>query len=153
MKNNRSRPINWNESPIKIAEESIISFKEKSEHNKSEAMFVLLAAIAFSLLTPVSIAIGGNVWFEKILPTLFPAIAAFCTLWFQTRKPQIQWVIYRRQQREIEWELLKYNQEVEEYEGPVNKDKILTKNLITIFKNSHEEWASNIPDSIPATPK
>jgi hypothetical protein len=113
----------------------------------------LLAAIAFSLLTPVSIAIGGNIWFEKILPTLFPAITTFCTLWFQTRKPQQQWVIYRRQQRELEWELLKYRQEIDDYELASNKDKVLTKNIISIFKNSHEEWESNVPDSIPTSPQ
>lgn len=72
MNNDRSRAIDWSEHPVKIAEESVRSFKEKSEHNKRESMLVLMAAMAFSLLTPVSIAVGGNAIFEKILPTLFP---------------------------------------------------------------------------------
>ena len=147
----RSSPINWNETPVKIAEESILNFKQKSAHNKTETHCFFIVAIAASLLTPISIIIGGHVVFEKILPALFPAITTFCTIWTQLRKPQLQWVLYRRQQRELEWELLGYNQEINEYENhsPLDKDKILTKNLVKIFRQSHEEWEENVPDSIP----
>lgn len=146
---NRSNPINWNDTPVKIAEDSIITFGQKSKHNKTETHWFFVVAIAASLLTPISIIIGGNVWLEKILPAAFPAITTFCTLWTQLRKPQLQWVLYRRQQRELEWELLSYNQAINDYENASDKNKVLAKNLVKIFKNSHEEWESNVPDSIP----
>ena len=148
---NRSNPINWNQQPLKIAEESILTFEQKSKHNKNETLWFFMIAMLASLLTPISIVIGGNIWFEKILPVIFPAIITFCTLWTQMRKPQIQWVLYRRQQRELEWELLSFNQEINEYEGQTQqgKEKILTKNLVKIFKNSHDEWETNIPAALP----
>lgn len=103
-----------------------------------------------SLLSPIFISLGEGFWYSKLVPSLLASVTAFGTAWLQLRKPQELWSIYRTAQRNIEFSLVHYQFQVENYHGQPQEalDKTLISEVTAFSKSAHETWTKKIPDNL-----
>lgn len=123
------------------------SLREKSDHNKLESQACFFAAILFSITAPLFIAFGTGVFWGKILPAVLSALVTAITAWLQLRQPQRLWAIYRRAQRELEDEKVKFDNSLAHYAKIEDKNKLLAERTARIAMNVHERWEGLVPDS------
>lgn len=141
-----------NKNATDYCQEKIQHFTKKAAHNKTESLWCFRLIMVSTLLIPVLVTLGTDIWFSKVIPSLLSALAAFCTAWIQLRKPQELWSLYRTTQRELEDQLIKYQYQLEEYEVSENIDKLLVKNVANLTLQTHQKWIPIVPnpDSLPA---
>lgn len=132
------------------ASEQIEHFKEKADHNKIESIWCFRLIMVCSLLSPIFISLGEGFWYSKLVPSLLASVTAFGTAWLQLRKPQELWSIYRTAQRNIEFSLVHYQFQVENYHGQPQEalDKTLISEVTAFSKSAHETWTKKIPDNL-----
>ena len=135
------------ETPAHYCEKQISHFKEKAIHNKSEALWCFRLIMVSTLLAPLFVTLGAEVWTSKVIPSLLSVLAAFCTAWIQLRKPQELWSLYRTAQRELEDQLVKYTYQIEGYENTETADKLLAKNVAKLSLQTHQKWVAMVPTS------
>lgn len=133
-------------------QKKIDHFREKAGHNKTEALWCFRLIMGSTLLVPLFIALGPEVWSSKVVPSFLSALAAFCTAWIQLRKPQELWTLYRTTQRELEDQLVKHKYQLEDYESSENADKLLVKNVAKLTLQTHQKWMPIVPspDNLPS---
>lgn len=140
------------QKPTDYCQQKISHFREKAGHNKAEALWCFRLIMGSTLLVPLFVALGPEVWTSKIIPSLLSALAAFCTAWIQLRKPQELWTLYRTAQRELEDQLIKHRYQLEEYDSNEDTDKLLAQNVAKLSLQTHQKWipiAPN-PDNLPS---
>ena len=133
-------------------QEKIDHFREKAAHNKTEALWCFRLIMGSTLLVPLFIALGPDVWSSKVIPSFLSALAAFCTAWIQLRKPQELWTLYRTTQRELEDQLVKHNYLLDDYENSDDANKLLAQNVARLTLQTHQKWMPIVPspDNLPA---
>lgn len=131
--------------------QQINHFKDKSDHNKSEALWCFRLIMLGTLLAPLFVTLGTEVWTSKIIPSLLSVLAAFCTAWLQLRKPQELWSLYRTAQRELENHAVKHQHCIEEYKSSNEPDKLLVESIAKLSLNTHKKWVPTVPnpESLP----
>ena len=134
-----------NQTPIEYCQQQITHFERKASHNKREALWCFKFIMVGTLLAPLLVTLGTEFWLSKVLPSVLSVFAAFCTAWLQLRKPQELWSLYRTTQRELEDHLTKFQHAVNEYEGAVNKEKLLVENVAKLSIQAHRNWVSLVP--------
>ncbi|RPA22851.1 DUF4231 domain-containing protein [Shewanella frigidimarina] len=141
-----------NQEPTDYCQQKIDHFREKAGHNKTEALWCFRLIMGSTLLVPLFVALGPDVWTSKIIPSLLSALAAFCTAWIQLRKPQELWTLYRTAQRELEDQLIKHRYQIEEYESSDSADKLLAQNVAKLTLQTHQKWMPIVPnpDNLPS---
>ena len=144
-----------NQKSTDYCQQKIAHFRDKADHNKAETLWCFRLIMGSTLLVPVFVALGQDVWISKVIPSLLSALAAFCTAWIQLRKPQELWTLYRTTQRELEDQLIKHQYELEEYESSENADKLLAQNVATLSLKTHKKWMPIVPssDNLPSKPE
>lgn len=135
-----------NKNATDYCQEKIQHFKNKAAHNKTESLWCFRLIMVSTLLIPVLVTLGTDIWFSKVIPSLLSALAAFCTAWIQLRKPQELWSLYRTTQRELEDQLIKYQYQLEEYEVSKDIDKLLVKNVANLTLQTHHKWIPIVPN-------
>jgi hypothetical protein len=123
------------------------AMREKANHNKIESQACFFSAILFSISTPLFIAFGTTVICGKIIPAVLSALVTAITAWLQLRQPQKLWTIYRRAQRELEDEKVKFDNMLAHYGSAENRDKLLAERTAKIAMSVHERWEGLIPDT------
>ncbi|MEM6184989.1 DUF4231 domain-containing protein [Shewanella vaxholmensis] len=133
-------------------QQKIDHFREKAGHNKTEALWCFRLIMGSTLLVPLFVALGPEVWTSKIIPSLLSALAAFCTAWIQLRKPQELWTLYRTAQRELEDQLVKHYYLLEDYESSEDANKLLAQNVARLTLQTHQKWMPIVPspDNLPS---
>ncbi len=123
------------------------AMREKSDHNKFESQFCFFSAIIFSISAPLFIAFGTTLFWGKILPAVLSAAVTAVTAWLQLRQPQKLWTTYRRAQRELENEKVKFDNELSPYDETDVKEKILVERTAKIAMSVHETWEALVPNT------
>jgi hypothetical protein len=121
-------------------------FRNKANHNKTEAQLCFAAIIVCTLAAPLFVTLGNGLVLAKIVPSVLSVTAAALTTWLQLRKPQRLWVIYRRAQRELEQAKANYDFNDAEFDGAADKDKLLARKVTAVAKAAHDEWEGLIPE-------
>ncbi|MDH5925057.1 DUF4231 domain-containing protein [Vibrio lentus] len=132
-------------SPVEYCQQQINHFKEKASHNKNEALWCFRIIMAGTLLAPVFVTLGVELWTAKVIPSLLSVLAAFCTAWIQLRKPQSLWPLYRTAQRELENHLTKYRYKIEDYGDSDTADQLLAQNVAELSFSIHNKWIPIVP--------
>ena len=121
-------------------------FRDKANHNKTEAQGCFAAIIVCTLAAPLFVTLGEGFILEKVVPSVLSVMAAALTTWLQLRKPQRLWVIYRRAQRELEQAKANYDFNDAEFDGAADKDRLLARRVTAVAKGAHDEWEGLIPE-------
>ena len=134
------------EDPVKFAQDTISSFKEKADHNKSESLACFILVVACSLVSPLFVTLGEGVLWGKIVPSLLSLSAAGSTAWLQLRKPQNLWSLYRDCQRRLEDHLYRFEYRLHEYsvDEPV-RAQLLADAVRKVAWDAHERWLPLVP--------
>lgn len=143
--------------PINLCKSLIQEFKLKAEHNKSESLTCVTLSIAGSLIAPFFLTLGDDIaklvslehlsiLITKITPAILSIAVAFSTTWFQIRKPQILWSIYRTAQRELENELYKFQYKCEPYKTNEDSGSEFIKKITEIRMKTHAAWVPLVPE-------
>lgn len=127
------------ESTEKYYADLVNSFKNKANHNKHETQFCFVLIITCTTAAPVFLSFGEDAIWSKIVPAALSLIAAATTSWVQFRKPERLWSIYRRAQRELEQERIKYDFSLEEYKDD-DKEKVFASKASSIAFEAHCKW-------------
>ena len=133
------------QEPLEYCKQQISHFQTKACHNKREALWCFRLIMIGTLLAPLFVTLGGEVWTAKVIPSFLSVLAAFCTAWVQLRKPHELWSLYRTAQRELESHLVRYTYQIEEYSETESSDKILVKNVSNLSLNIHKKWMPIVP--------
>ncbi|WP_144211787.1 DUF4231 domain-containing protein [Shewanella donghaensis] len=143
-----------NNDSTNYCQQKIEHFKKKAAHNKTEALWCFRLIMGSTLLVPLFVALGPEVWSSKVLPSFLSALAAFCTAWIQLRKPQELWTLYRTAQRELEDQLVKHKYQLGEYDSNEGADKLLAQNVAKLTLQTHQKWMPIVPspDNLPSKP-
>ena len=128
----------------KYIAESIMHFKLKANHNKSEALWSYRLIMLCSVSIPLLISLSDNFIVGKVIPAILSMIVTLATAWLQKRQPDKLWKLYRSCQRKIENEVTLYQYDIEDYDNE-NKDKVLIKNITDIKTNAHNSWEMLVP--------
>ena len=147
MRRDKSLPSDDFSGSIKYWSSIRAAMKEKSNHNKFESQFCFFSAIIFSISAPLFIAFGIGDFWGKIVPAVLSALVAASTSWLQLRQPQRLWSIYRTAQRELEDEKVKFDHDLNEYDGSLDKLKLLAERTAKIAMGVHRQWEGIVPDS------
>lgn len=123
------------------------ALREKSDHNKIESQACFFGAILFSISAPLFIAFGVGDFWGKLVPAALSAMVTALTAWLQLRQPQKLWAIYRRAQRELEDEKVKFDNLLDQYAEDEDPRKRLAKRTSEIAMYVHERWEGLVPDS------
>ena len=134
------------QTSIEYCQKQIVHFSKKASHNKAETLWCFRILMGSTLLVPLFITLGAEIWLSKIIPSLLSALAAFCTAWIQLRKPQELWTLYRTVQRNLEDQLIKYEYKLEDYEGSNDLDKTLAQNVSSLTLQAHQKWTLIAPN-------
>ena len=124
-----------------------LHFEKKAKHNKRESLWCFRLTMLSTLVAPILVALGEDVWFAKITPSILTALAAFCTAWVQLRKPQELWAIYRNAQRQIEIETAHYDFKVGSFQDLNEKeaDSLLVLNVSRLLFETNKKWMGQVP--------
>ncbi len=133
------------ESVFDFAERTRRGFERKSDHNKSESLFLFILVITSTLSAPLFVTLGRGLLVGKIIPSILSLCAAAATAWLQLRKPQQLWALYRTCQRRIEDEKTHYAHAIGDYEDADSPDKMLADRVAAIALDAHNEWLPLIP--------
>jgi hypothetical protein len=68
-----------------------------------------------------------------------------CELCTEIERPHERWNVYRRYQRTLEAERLKYQNDVKPFDDPDTKDRSLAERLASIELQLHEDWSRVLP--------
>jgi hypothetical protein len=147
MRNDKTLPMDDYSDPALYWASVRSSMREKSNHNKFESQACFFGAIVFSISAPLFIAFGVGDFWGKLAPAALSAMVTAITAWLQLRQPQRLWAIYRRAQRELEDEKVKFDHSLEHYSDAGNKNKILAERTAKIAMHVHERWEGLVPDS------
>jgi hypothetical protein len=120
--------------------------RDKANHNKLEAQGCFAAIIVCTLLAPLFVTLGEGFIWAKVVPSVLSVTAAALTTWLQLRKPQRLWALYRRAQRELEQAKANYDFNDAEFDGDVDKEKLLARKVTAVAKAVHDEWEGLIPE-------
>lgn len=134
------------QTSIQYCQKQIEHFSKKASHNKAEALWCFRILMGSTLLVPLFVTLGTEVWSSKVTPSSLSALAAFCTAWIQLRKPQELWTLYRTVQRNLEDQLIKYEYKLEDYENSDDLDKTLAQNVSNLTLQAHQKWALIAPN-------
>ncbi|MCE9780955.1 DUF4231 domain-containing protein [Shewanella algae] len=132
-------------NPLEYCQNQISHFQSKASHNKKEALWCFRLVMIGSLLAPIFVSLGVDVWTEKVIPSILSTMAAFCTAWIQLRKPNELWSLYRTTQRELESHLVHYTYGIDNYSDTENADKLLVKNVTYLSLKAHQKWIPIVP--------
>lgn len=133
-------------TPLELCTETTTAFKQKANHNKNEALNCFRIVMTATLLTPIFITLGPELWLGKVLPSVLSALAAASTAWLQLRKPQQLWALYRSCQRKLEDQQMRYTYEIEPYAGNTAPDKLLAERVALICMEAHDKWLPIVPN-------
>ncbi len=131
------------------ATQQALHFEKKAKHHKQESLWCFRLTMLSTLVAPILVALGEDVWFAKITPSVLTALAAFCTAWVQLRKPQELWAIYRNAQRQIEIETAHYDFQVGAYQNLSEKeaDSLLVLKVIGLLSEVNKQWMGQVPNT------
>ncbi|RPA58868.1 DUF4231 domain-containing protein [Shewanella frigidimarina] len=133
-------------------QEKIEHFKAKAAHNKAETLWCFRLIMISTLLVPLFVGLGTEVWISKGVPSFLSGLAAFCTAWIQLRKPQELWTLYRTTQRELEDQLTQFNYRFGDYDSSDDTNKLLAQNVAKLTLQTHHKWMPIVPspDKFPS---
>ncbi|CAG9298186.1 DUF4231 domain-containing protein [Celerinatantimonas diazotrophica] len=134
-------------SPAEYCQKQISHFKNKASHNKNESLWCFRLIMIGTLLAPLFVSLGGEMWTGKVIPSFLSVLAAFCTAWMQLRKPNELWSLYRTAERELESHLVRYTFKIDDYSNTESADNILVKNVTDLTLKVHKSWIPIIPTS------
>lgn len=120
--------------------------REKANHNKIEAQACFATIIVCTLLAPLFVTLGTEVFWAKVIPSLLSVTAGGLTSWLQLRKPQRLWVLYRRAQRELEEQKANYDFKDEDFADSVEPDKLLARKVTHVARWVHDSWEGLVPE-------
>lgn len=134
------------DDPVAYNRNITAGFREKADHNKRESQTTFFLVIVASLMAPLFVTLGTTTLDGKVVPATLSLVAAAATSWLQLRKPQRLWSLYRRAQRHLENELVKYQYRLGEYASAANPASLLAENTANIALEAHRLWEGLIPD-------
>ena len=120
--------------------------RSNANHNKNEAQGCFSIILVLTLASPLFVAFGPNLLLGKIIPASMSVLAGILTGWLQLRKPQKLWAIYRRAQREVEYEKSQHDFEFGNYADADDANKLLAERLSVIAFSVHEKWEGLVPE-------
>lgn len=120
--------------------------REKANHNKIESQVCFSTIIGCTLLAPLFVTLGTQVFWGKVVPSLLSVMAGGLTSWLQLRKPQRLWVLYRRAQRELEEQKANYDFKDQDFSDSVDPDKLLARKVTHIARWVHDSWEGLVPE-------
>jgi hypothetical protein len=101
-----------------------------------------------SALIPVAILVStrySRFYFGQLLPSLLAAAAAVGAAWISVARPIDRWMMYRRFERAMEFERLKYVHHIDEYADPATADRILIRRIGELKLTTQEASAALMP--------
>lgn len=138
------------QSALQECEEVIASIANKADKNKQRSRVSVIFLTAATALIPIFILLSTH-YFEfllgKVIPSALAASAAIGAGLVQIERPHERWNLYRRYQRILEAEKLKYVHHADEYGESSNPDELLIQRLAQLQIDLHHEWAGLIPTS------
>ena len=132
--------------PAQFCRKTIDGIKRKADHNKSESLFLFTVVIASTLIAPLFITLGSQVFWAKIVPSVLSVAAAGATAWLQLRRPQHLWALYRTAQRELEDQETKHTYRLADYAEASDPDRLLAERVAATAINLHQQWIPMIPN-------
>ena len=136
-------------TPADQCEAIVRSIAAKANSNKRRARLSTLILTAIPALIPVCIIISTQVndfWVGKVVPSVLAAASALLAALVDIERPHERWNLYRRYQRVLEAELLRYRHRVGRYSGD-DADKVLIEEFSRQQVDLHNEWSGLIPQS------
>jgi hypothetical protein len=106
---------------------------------------------ASSALVPVSLVIIPDGWWQKSVASLLAASAVIVGTWVQIERPHERWVLYRRYQRMLEADQLRFRFRNAPYQDPVAASQELAKRIAQLQLDLHDEWEGIVPSSRDAS--
>jgi len=125
---------------------SIRALGEKADSNERWARRSTLALVISSAAIPIFIGMGGNWFFEKLVPSCLAGSLAVFSTWISFEKPHERWALYRKYQRAMQQEEIKYKSGLRPYDIP-DKCLMLAEFLAKAQTDLHEEWADLLPSA------
>lgn len=124
------------------------SLSAKAERNKRRARASVLGLTASTAAIPVLI-VASTRWFSfelgKLAPAILAGLSAVLAGWVQIERPHERWKLYKRYERRIETERLRYKHHVGDYEHE-DADLRFIEFLAGQQDVLHDEWSGLIPD-------
>ena len=143
----RARSERAKNPALLACDEVIASIRKKANRNKRRARASALLLTAGTALIPVSLVVSsesGAFFFGKLVPSLLAAAAAIGAAWVEIERPHERWSLYRRYERILEAERLKFLDGVEPYAGD-DAELVMTTALAERQLDLHDEWAGLLP--------
>ena len=142
----RQHPQDSYDSATDLYADVRAGLKEKADHNKIESQAAFSVVICSSLLASLFVTLGEGLVWGKIVPAFLSVLSTAAASWLQLRKPQRLWAIYRRGQRQLEWEKTAFDFKLEDYSQQADPEKLLAQRIVTIETDVHEKWEGLVPD-------
>ncbi|MCM0641254.1 DUF4231 domain-containing protein [Cellulomonas sp. zg-Y766] len=105
--------------------------------------------VASAALIPVFI-VASTQWLEfllgKLVPSVLAATSALVAAWVQIERPHERWSLYRRYQRLLEADLIRYQRGVAPFDQQ-QAEAIFAELLADRQIELHNEWAGLLPRS------
>lgn len=121
------------------------SIKRKANRYKVWSRSAVIALTAFSAAIPVFIGLSGTDFLTgKAIPSVLAAATAILSAIISLEKPHERWGLYRRYQRIIEGEVVRYKFNVPPY-GDESRDYRLAAFLAQVQLDLHDEWSGLQP--------
>lgn len=138
-------PDGGSDTPLAECQSVTKSVKDKANKNKHRARFATLSLAASAALIPVFIGLSGSHFVVgKLVPSALAAYSAIVASWLQIEKPHERWMLYRRYQRRLESEQLRFRFGIAPYDVP-DPEAELAKQVAQLQLDLHDEWEGLLP--------
>ena len=123
------------------------SVTAKADKSKRRARVSTLVAIASSSAIPIFLGFGEEIVLLRVIPSVLAAMTVVISVWTGIERPHERWVLYRRYQRLLEAEQLRYKFGNREYADEDTRERKLAEFLAKAQTDLHAEWEGLIPKS------
>jgi hypothetical protein len=138
------------EAPAAACDRTIVSLRAKANSNQRLARWGAGLIIASTAAVPVVLLAStqwGGFTLGKLVPAILAALAAAAAGFLQIERPHERWKLYRGYQRLLEAERLKFENGVDPYADPSQRNQLLAQRLSERQLQLHADWADLVPRS------
>lgn len=121
------------------------SIASKADKNKFRARAAVLIMTGTTASIPVFIGLSGsNFLLGKVIPSILAAVAALAAALVQLERPHERWNLYRKYQRIVEGEIVKFKFAAHPYDED-NRAILLAQKVADLQLQLHDEWSGLLP--------
>lgn len=127
----------------------ILYARRKADKNKRRSRAATTGLLLTTSAIPVAVILADHTsdfWVGKALVAGLAAVATVLGTWVRIERPHERWSLYRRYQRRLEAERLRFDHELAPYDDE-ERDKAFAEFVAKCQAELHDEWAGLLPTS------